>query len=183
MILSKHHPQDDMNQPSLFEEGAKYARFNFLVGYFVAQKTERPTWNKGDFFGEHSGKDKAVIREQFEENFTLVARISNRESISLSKTIPAPLSSFSKRRTFSSQPGQRCFFLSFCATRAFTSFLTSAVGSGLSVGKWMVPLDVERPLSSFLNASITDAVGNKLQWLENAANHTSDPLYLNAGIP
>jgi hypothetical protein len=47
----------------------------------------------------------------------------------------------------------------------------------------MVPLDVEKPLSSFLNASITDAVGNKLQWLENAANHTSHPLYLNAGIP
>jgi hypothetical protein len=41
----------------LFEEGAKYARFNFLVGYLVAQKTERPTWNKGDFFGEHAGKE------------------------------------------------------------------------------------------------------------------------------
>ena len=81
------------------------------------------------------------------------------------------------------QPGQRRFLLSFCATRAFTIFFTSAVGSGLSVGNWMVPLDVEKPLSSFLNASITDAVGNKLQWLENAANHTSHPLYLNAGIP
>jgi len=52
-----HHPQDDMNQSFLFEEGAKYARFNFLVGYFVAQKTQRPTWNKGDFFGEHAGKE------------------------------------------------------------------------------------------------------------------------------
>jgi hypothetical protein len=52
-----HHPQDDMSQPFLFEEGAKYARFNFLVGYLVAQKTERPTWNKGDFFGEHAGKE------------------------------------------------------------------------------------------------------------------------------
>src|SRR5207248_9901576 len=66
---------------------------------------------------------------------------------------------------------------------AFTSFLTSAAGSGLSVGKWMVPLDVVKPLSSLLNASITDAVGNKLQWLEKAANHTSTPLCLNAGIP
>ena len=52
----------------------------------------------------------------------------------------------------------------------------------MSVGKWMVPLDVEKPLSSFLNASTTEAVGNKLQWFENAANHTSTPLYLNAGI-
>ena len=80
------------------------------------------------------------------------------------------------------QPGQRRFLLSFCATRAFTSLLTSAVGSGLSVGKWMVPLEVKKALSSFLNASITAAVGNKLQWSENAANHTSTPLYLNAGI-
>ncbi len=30
----------------------------------------------------------------------------------------------------------------------------------------MVPLDVEKPFSSFLNASISDAVGNKLQWSE-----------------
>src|SRR3989442_3040942 len=76
------------------------------------------------------------------------------------------------------QPDQGRFLLSICATRAFTSFLTSAVGNGLSVGKWMVPLDVEKPLSSFLNASTTEAVGNKLQWCENAANHTSTPLYL-----
>src|ERR1700674_350826 len=81
------------------------------------------------------------------------------------------------------QLSQRRFLLSICATRAFTSFLMSAVGTVLSVGKWMVPLDVENPFSSFLNASITDAVGNKLQWFENAANHTSTPLYLNAGIP
>jgi Zn-dependent M28 family amino/carboxypeptidase len=52
-----HHPQDDMNQPFLFEEGARYARFNFLVGYLVAQKAGRPTWNKGDFFGDHPGKE------------------------------------------------------------------------------------------------------------------------------
>src|SRR5207245_1364764 len=71
----------------------------------------------------------------------------------------------------------------YCNTRGFTSFLASAVGSGLFVGKWMVPLDVEKPLSSFLNASTTEAVGNKLQCFEKAANHTSTPLYLNAGIP
>src|ERR1700682_2110469 len=78
----------------------------------------------------------------------------------------------------------RRFLLSFCAIRAFTSFFTSAAGSGLSVVKWMVPLDVEKPFSSLLNSSITAAVGNRLQWSENAANHTSGrPLYLNAGIP
>src|SRR6202521_2156679 len=79
--------------------------------------------------------------------------------------------------------GQRRFLLSICATRSFTIFLTSAAGSGLSVGKWMVPLDVEKPFSSFLNSAITEAVGNKLQWFENAANHTSTPSCLNAGIP
>jgi Zn-dependent M28 family amino/carboxypeptidase len=52
-----HQPSDDMNQPGLdFAEAARFARFNLLVGYLVAQKTERPTWKKGDFFGEHYGK-------------------------------------------------------------------------------------------------------------------------------
>src|ERR1700756_729605 len=73
------------------------------------------------------------------------------------------------------------FLLSICARRAFTSFFTSAAGSGLSVGNWMVPFDMVKPLSSFLNASITDDVGNKLQCLENAANHTSTCSCLNAG--
>ena len=78
--------------------------------------------------------------------------------------------------------GQRRSLRSLCATRAFTSLLISAIGRGLSVGKWMVPFDVEKLSSSFLNSSITKAVGNKLQWSENAANHTSTTLYLNAGI-
>jgi len=39
--------------------------------------------------------------------------------------------------------GQPRFLFSTCATRAFTIFLTSAAGSGLSVGNWMVPLEVE----------------------------------------
>jgi NADPH-dependent 2,4-dienoyl-CoA reductase/sulfur reductase-like enzyme len=54
-----HHPSDDMEQPGLlFDEAAKYGRFVFLCGYFIAQEPERPTWNKGDFFGEHYGKKK-----------------------------------------------------------------------------------------------------------------------------
>jgi Zn-dependent M28 family amino/carboxypeptidase len=51
-----HKPQDDMNQPFDFESGAKYARYNFFLGYLVAQKTEKPAWNPGDFFGEHYAK-------------------------------------------------------------------------------------------------------------------------------
>jgi Zn-dependent M28 family amino/carboxypeptidase len=49
-----HSPQDNMTQPGLdFEAGAKFARFNFLCGYLIAQQTARPTWNPKDFFGDH----------------------------------------------------------------------------------------------------------------------------------
>jgi len=45
-----------MKQPGLlFDEAAKHARFVFLCGYYVANGAEKPTWNKGDFFGEHYG--------------------------------------------------------------------------------------------------------------------------------
>lgn len=49
-----HQPQDDMEQPGLdFEAAVKYARFIFLCGYLITEDSQRPTWNKGDFFGEH----------------------------------------------------------------------------------------------------------------------------------
>jgi hypothetical protein len=48
-----HQPQDDMQQPGLdFEAAATYTRFVFLCGYLIAENTQRPTWNKGDFFGD-----------------------------------------------------------------------------------------------------------------------------------
>lgn len=55
-----HSPQDNMNQPGLnFAAGAKFAQFNFLCGYLIAQQTARPTWNPKDFFGErYAGKGK-----------------------------------------------------------------------------------------------------------------------------
>jgi len=42
-----HKPQDDMNQPFDFDSGAKFARCGFLLGYVVAQRNEKPTWNPG----------------------------------------------------------------------------------------------------------------------------------------
>ena len=52
-----HQPQDDMDQPGLdFNEAAKFARFIFLCGYLITTETPKPTWNKGDFFGDHYGK-------------------------------------------------------------------------------------------------------------------------------
>jgi hypothetical protein len=51
-----HQPQDDMSQPFNLDAGAKFARFNFLCGYVVAQSDARPTWNKNDFFGQQYGR-------------------------------------------------------------------------------------------------------------------------------
>src|SRR5262249_26552843 len=48
-----HSRQDDMKQPYLhFDALVKGARFNLAVGYEIAQQTERPHWNKGDFFAK-----------------------------------------------------------------------------------------------------------------------------------
>lgn len=52
-----HQPQDDAHQPGLmFNEAVTFAKFNFLVGYLVAQDPARPAWNQGDFFGGLYGK-------------------------------------------------------------------------------------------------------------------------------
>jgi Zn-dependent M28 family amino/carboxypeptidase len=51
-----HQPQDDMNQPFDWQAAVEFARFDFLCGYLIAQAPERPTWNEGDFFGDHYGK-------------------------------------------------------------------------------------------------------------------------------
>jgi hypothetical protein len=54
-----HQPQDDIDQPGLdFESAAKFARYALLVGYLIAQDPQRPTWNKGDFFGDHYAQAK-----------------------------------------------------------------------------------------------------------------------------
>jgi len=45
-----HTPQDDMKQKLNFEAGAKFTRADFAIGYELAQETERPHWNNGDFF-------------------------------------------------------------------------------------------------------------------------------------
>jgi Zn-dependent M28 family amino/carboxypeptidase len=51
-----HMPQDDMSQPMDFESLAGFARVNYLTGYLVANRTRRPSWKPGDFFGERFGK-------------------------------------------------------------------------------------------------------------------------------
>jgi hypothetical protein len=46
-----HEPNDDMKQPYLdLNAAAKCVRLDLAIGYEIAQQTERPHWNKGDFF-------------------------------------------------------------------------------------------------------------------------------------
>ena len=45
-----HLPSDDMNQPLDFNATVKCTRVDLAVGYEIAQQTERPHWNPGDFF-------------------------------------------------------------------------------------------------------------------------------------
>jgi Zn-dependent M28 family amino/carboxypeptidase len=56
-IATRYHaPSDDLKQPLNFDAALQFTRFHFLVGYTVAQDEKRPTWNKGDFFGERAAK-------------------------------------------------------------------------------------------------------------------------------
>ncbi|GAB2857271.1 M28 family peptidase [Hymenobacter ruber] len=54
--VTYHKPQDDINGRFDFEAGRKYVQLCFLIGYQVAQDPARPTWNKGDFFGQRYGR-------------------------------------------------------------------------------------------------------------------------------
>lgn len=47
-----HKPSDDMSLPIRFDVGAKFARLNYEITRKLADMPARPSWNKGDFFGE-----------------------------------------------------------------------------------------------------------------------------------
>lgn len=51
-----HTPQDDMNQAFDFDAAATHVKVNFLIGLLVANEPKKPTWNKGDFFGDKMTK-------------------------------------------------------------------------------------------------------------------------------
>lgn len=50
-----HKPQDEITGTFDFEAGKKYVQLCFLISYQIAQGSSRPTWNKGDFFGDKFG--------------------------------------------------------------------------------------------------------------------------------
>ncbi|MCF0056324.1 M28 family peptidase [Dyadobacter sp. CY356] len=47
-----HKPSDEITNGFDFEAAKKYVQLNFLISYSIAQTTERPKWNAGDFFGK-----------------------------------------------------------------------------------------------------------------------------------
>ena len=51
-----HQPSDDMNQPFDFNATVKCTRVDLAAGYEIAQQTERPHWNAGDFFAKFTRK-------------------------------------------------------------------------------------------------------------------------------
>lgn len=51
-----HTPLDNIDQPFDYGAAVRHVQANFLIGYLVALQPQRPTWNKGDFFGERFGR-------------------------------------------------------------------------------------------------------------------------------
>ena len=47
-----HQPSDDLNLPFNFDAAARFAQANFSIGLELANDAQRPSWNKGDFFGD-----------------------------------------------------------------------------------------------------------------------------------
>jgi Zn-dependent M28 family amino/carboxypeptidase len=56
MAKHYHKPSDDMNLPIRFDAGAKFAKLNYEVTRELADSPVKPSWNKGDFFGEKFAK-------------------------------------------------------------------------------------------------------------------------------
>lgn len=59
-----HKPNDDMNQDFNFDAAATHVKVNFLTGFQVANDPQRPTWNKGDFFGGKFGTGPVKIEKK-----------------------------------------------------------------------------------------------------------------------
>jgi peptidase M28-like protein len=57
-----HSPQDDTSQPFDWKEGARLATLDFLITQRVANAPQRPSWNKGDFFGEKFASKSSALK-------------------------------------------------------------------------------------------------------------------------
>ena len=57
-----HSPQDDLTREIHYPSAVRFTQANLLIGLEIANETERPTWNEGDFFGERFGRQITVAR-------------------------------------------------------------------------------------------------------------------------
>lgn len=53
-----HKPSDDVNQKFNWDAARTFAEVNAQIGYTLATQEQKPTWNKGDFFGDTFAKDR-----------------------------------------------------------------------------------------------------------------------------
>ena len=47
-----HKVNDDLSQPILWDQGARYAELNYRISRALADADQRPLWYKGDYFGD-----------------------------------------------------------------------------------------------------------------------------------
>jgi hypothetical protein len=47
-----HSPKDDLKQPILWDQGARYAELNYRISRALADADQRPLWYQGDYFGD-----------------------------------------------------------------------------------------------------------------------------------
>lgn len=56
MASHYHQPSDDINQPIMYDQAARFAELNYRIARRIADSPDRPTWNEGDFFGDKFGR-------------------------------------------------------------------------------------------------------------------------------
>ena len=55
-----HKPSDEASLPIDYDAAAVFAEININIAREICNADERPTWNKGDFFGETFGPDRVA---------------------------------------------------------------------------------------------------------------------------
>jgi Zn-dependent M28 family amino/carboxypeptidase len=51
-----HQPCDDASQSIQYEDAVRLAKLNARIGVLIGDEATRPSWNKGDFFGDRFAK-------------------------------------------------------------------------------------------------------------------------------
>jgi Zn-dependent M28 family amino/carboxypeptidase len=51
-----HQPGDEVDAGILWDQAVRFVEINYRIAREIADAPVRPTWNKGDWFGEHFGR-------------------------------------------------------------------------------------------------------------------------------